>query len=134
MKKLTTFAMAAAIASGMAFGATTAFADGHSGPKTGTFVGKTKHVTTGGASVVKTVAGAHVVILDKDFDLDGAPDPRVGFGKDGKYDHSTDLGKLGSIKGLQAFAVRASIDVAKYNEVYIWCRKFNVPLGVAKLN
>jgi hypothetical protein len=84
--------------------------------------------------VLKTANGGAVVILDKNFSLDGAPDPRVGFGKNGQYDAASDVGKLGNHKGLQAFVVPAGVDVSKYDEVYIWCRKFSVPLGVAALN
>ncbi|MEL6482812.1 MAG: DM13 domain-containing protein, partial [Pseudomonadota bacterium] len=72
--------------------------------------------------------------LAGDFSLDGAPDPRVGLGKDGKYDEATDMGELRSITGLQAYAVPDGVDVSGYNEVYIWCRKFSVPLGVASLD
>ncbi len=107
-----------------------AFADATT---SGTFKGASDHVTTGGVSIVKTANGGHVVILDTDFSLDGAPDPRVGLGKSGKFVESTDLGKLKKISGLQAYVVPASIDVSNFDEVYIWCRKFSVPLGVAKL-
>ena len=99
----------------------------------GTFVGASDHITKGGVSIVKTANGGHVVILDTNFSLDGAPDPRVGLGKSGKYDDTTDLGKLVKINGLQAYVVPASVNVANFDEVYIWCRKFSVPLGVAKV-
>jgi len=99
----------------------------------GAFVGANKHITTGNVSIVRTASGGAVVILDNNFSLDGAPDPRVGLGRDGKYDNSTDLGKLVKVNGLQAYAVPAGVDVSKFNEVYIWCRKFNVSLGVASL-
>lgn len=98
----------------------------------GSFTGASNHITTGGVSIVETSAGS-VVLLAADFSLDGAPDPRVGLGKDGTYDEATDLGELRSITGLQAYAVPAGVDASAYNEVYIWCRKFSVPLGVASL-
>lgn len=101
--------------------------------RVGTFEGASDHVTSGAVSVVNTIKGGSVVILDSDFSLDGAPDPRVGLGRSGKYDKATDLGKLQKIKGLQAYIVPAGVNVAEYDEVYIWCRKFNVPLGVAAL-
>ena len=100
----------------------------------GSFKGASKHVTTGGVSIEKTADGATTVVLGKDFSLDGAPDPRVGFGNNGKFASSTDLGKLVKLNGRQTYVVPANIDASKFNEVYIWCRKFNVPLGVAKLN
>lgn len=100
--------------------------------KKGEFVGKSDHITTGTVKV-KKVANGYVVKLAENFSLDGAPAPRVGFGKDGKYDESAQLGTLVSIKGKQVYVVPASVDVSKYNEVYIWCEQFSVPLGVAKL-
>ncbi len=100
---------------------------------TGTFTGASDHITTGGVSIIKTAGGGAVVILDKDFSLDGAPDPRVGFGVDGKYVDASDLGVLTSKDGLQVYFVPASVNVDDFNEVYIWCRKFSVPLGVAAL-
>ncbi len=99
----------------------------------GEFTGASEHITTGSVSIVKTKAGGYVVILDKDFSLDGAPDPRVGFGKDGKFIEASDLGALQNKDGLQAYAVPANVNIKDFNEVYIWCRKFNVPLGIAQL-
>ncbi len=101
---------------------------------TGTFTGASDHITTGGVSIVKTANGGAVVILDSDFSLDGAPDPRVGFGVDGAYKDASDLGELISKDGIQVYIVPPSVNVDDFNEVYIWCRKFAVPLGVASLN
>ena len=101
---------------------------------TGQFTGANNHVTTGGVTVVKTADGGAVVILDSDFNLDGAPDPHVGFGRDGTFDVATDLGKLAAATGLQVFVVPASVDVDDYNEIYIWCLEFSVSLGAASLN
>ncbi len=98
----------------------------------GTFTGASDHVTTGGISVIKTANGA-VLVLEGDFSLDGAPDPKLGFGKNGKYDAKSKIAHLGKIKGLQVYKIPASIDPSKYNELYVWCEKFSVPLGVAKL-
>lgn len=100
----------------------------------GTFIGASDHITTGGVEVIKNDDGSHTVILGADFSLDGAPDPRVGFGNDGTYDTSTGLGLLTSLNGTQSFIVPASIDPADFNEIYIWCLKFSVPLGVASIN
>ncbi len=98
----------------------------------GEFTGASDHITTGGVSVIKTDKG-HVVVLGSDFSLDGAPDPKVGFGKDGKYDIKAQLAKLKSKTGEQRYLIPTSVNVNNYNEVYIWCEKFSVPLGVAEL-
>lgn len=98
----------------------------------GQFAGASDHATSGGVSVVQTDAGV-VVVLEENFSLDGAPDPKVGFGKDGVYDIKSQLSPLAANTGRQSYPVPATIDTSKYNEVYIWCEQYSVPLGVAKL-
>lgn len=98
----------------------------------GTFVGKSNHVTSGKVSIVKTGSGFELVLEDS-FKFDGAPDPKLAFGKNG-YDKTTLFSKLNANSGKQVYALPASIDVSQYNEVWVWCEKFSVPLGVAKLN
>ena len=71
--------------------------------------------------------------LKDDFTFDGAPDPRVGFGASGKFVAATDFEPLRSNSGAQVYKVPANVDPTAYDEVYIWCRKYSVPLGVAKL-
>lgn len=100
---------------------------------TGSFSGANDHITTGGVTIVKTADGGAVVILDTDFSLDGAPDPIVGFGKDGTFAKTSGLGSLLQNTGLQVFVVPASVDVDDFNEVYIWCEQFAVSLGVASI-
>lgn len=101
---------------------------------TGQFTGANNHVVKGGVTVVKNADGTATVTLGPDFFLDGAPDPRVGFGKDGKYVKGTDVGLLKANTGQQTFTVPASINVDDFNEVYIWCLKFSVSLGVASVS
>ena len=105
-----------------------------SSASSGTFTGASDHITTGGVQVVKTADGGAVVILDSDFSLDGAPDPRVGFGSDGTFVEASDLGELQNLTGVQVYIVPPSVNVDDFNEVYIWCLKFGVPLGVASLH
>ena len=95
----------------------------------GTFEGRTDHTTTGGVTVLKTDADT-IVVLESDFFLDGAPDPKLGFGKDG-YDPSTKFSHLQSNTGAQMYVIPEDIDPSQYNEIWVWCEKFNVPLGVA---
>lgn len=99
----------------------------------GAFTGLSNHVTKGDVAVVDTGSGWEIHLKDT-FWFDGAPDPRVGFGKDGAFVDPTDFEPLRSDAGAQVYKVPASIDPSKFNEVYIWCRKFSVPLGVAKIN
>jgi electron transfer DM13 len=99
---------------------------------TGTFTGASGHATTGSVEVVKTDDGWEVRLKD-DFTFDGAPDPRVGFGIAGKFVALTDFEPLRSNSGAQIYKVPTGIDPAAFDEVYIWCRQYSVPLGVAKL-
>ena len=58
----------------------------------------------------------------------------MGFGRDGKFVDPTDFEPLRQNTGAQVYKVPANIDPTQFNEVYIWCRKFSVPLGVATLD
>ncbi|MEM8753091.1 MAG: DM13 domain-containing protein [Pseudomonadota bacterium] len=108
-----------------------AFADGHA--RSGTFTGLSNHVTKGEVSVVKTDDGYEIRLADS-FWFDGAPDPRVGFGKDGKFVDATDFEPLREDSGAQVYKVPANLDPAEFDDVFVWCRRFSVPLGVASLN
>lgn len=110
--------------------ASPALAGGHG--RIGSFTGASGHVTTGRAELAKE-NGKFVVHLLDDFVFDGAPDPKVALGRNG-YDKSTLMGPLRSNSGKQSYAVPAGINADQMNEVWIWCERFNVPLGVAKLN
>ena len=97
----------------------------------GTFSGQSGHAASGGVSVVKTAKGAQVV-LDPNFKFDGAPDPKLGFGKNG-YVKSTQFSPLKSNRGGQTYEIPTAIEPTDYTEVWIWCEKYAVPLGVATL-
>jgi len=98
---------------------------------TGTFVGQSEHVTTGTASIEKD-GDRVLLVLGKDFSLDGAPEPTIGFSKDGKFDLKTEFTQLKSNHGHQVYEIPASVDIASYDAVTVWCSKFSVPLGTAK--
>ncbi len=97
----------------------------------GEFRGKSGHAASGGVSGVKTATGV-VVVLAPDFKFDGAPDPKLGFGKNG-YVKSTQFSPLKSNNGKQTYEIPATIDPADYTEIWVWCEKYSVPLGVATL-
>jgi hypothetical protein len=63
----------------------------------GTFVGKNGHLASGGVAVVRTASGL-AVVLRGNFKFDGAPDPKLGFGKGG-YFKSTQFSALKSNTG-----------------------------------
>jgi hypothetical protein len=97
----------------------------------GAFSGKSGHAASGGVRIVKTGTGVSVV-LDSDFKFDGAPDPKLGFGKNG-YVKATQFSALKSNTGEQTYEIPAAIDPADYTEVWVWCEKYSAPLGVATL-
>ena len=98
----------------------------------GTFVGATGHTTSGGVSV-EVNGDTREVVLAADFYLDGAPDPKVGFGTNGEYASHAQLAHLDKNTGEQRYTIPADLDISGFNEIYIWCEKFSVPLGVAKI-
>lgn len=102
------------------------------GEGSGTFNGASGHEVRGKVDVVRTDSGWQVR-LGEDFFLDGAPDPRVGFGSGGRFAAATDFEALRRNTGAQVYNVPAGIDPAGYDEVYIWCGQFSVPLGVAQI-
>ena len=97
----------------------------------GEFSGESGHKASGGVSVEQS-AGGPVVVLGSDFRFDGAPDPKLGFGKGG-YDQSTKFSALKANSGAQTYKLPPSIDPADYDEVWLWCEQYAVPLGRATL-
>jgi len=102
------------------------------GEGAGSFNGMKGHKAAGQVAVVRTADGWEVRIED-DFTFDGAPDPWVGFGKSGSFVPATDFHRLRSNTGAQVYQVPADIDPAAYDEVYIWCRRYSVPMGSAQI-
>jgi hypothetical protein len=97
----------------------------------GQFVGKKGHKTSGGVAVVKTAKGM-AVVLEPDFSFDGAPDPKLGFGRNG-YDPASQFSALKANQGTQRYEIPESLTPGAYNEIWVWCERYSVPLGVAKL-
>ena len=98
----------------------------------GTFSGRSDHITTGKVSVVKTASGYQLSFAN-DFSLDGAPDPVVALGNGETFSVSNKLGVLKHKTGAQIYNLPANFTPGEFSEVYVWCEKFSVPLGVAKL-
>ena len=97
----------------------------------GLFIGKSNHVTTGKVELVKTDGGVEVR-LGRNFNFDGAPDPKVVLGKSGSRQRFL-IAHLKRNKGRQSYALPAGVDESKYNEVWLWCQRYSVPLGYARL-
>ena len=121
----------AAMALLAAFGLATLTATPSALAASGKFTGASKHETSGSVTIKKKGSG-WVLVLGKDFKFDGAPDPKWSFGNDG-VDKSTIFTPLRKNSGAQTYEIPANIDPTKYKEVILYCEKYSVPLGVAKL-
>ncbi len=98
----------------------------------GTFIGASNHATSGHVSIFRS-GKTWVVSFADDFSFDGAPDPKVGFGNKGKFDAKSTLAPLKNNSGAQIYVVPGDVDVGDYLQVFLWCEKFSVPLGIADL-
>ncbi len=96
----------------------------------GKFSGASGHTTKGSVSVTKS-GGKLVVKLGGDFYLDGAPDPYVALGNSARPTKL--LAVLRKKRGAQTYSVSATAALEKATHAIIWCKKFSVPLGIARL-
>ena len=99
----------------------------------GTFDGRSDHITTGGVTIEKAESG-YQLTLAADFSLDGAPDPVVALGNGETFLVTNKISALKNKTGQQTYQLPASFTPGQFSEVYVWCEKFSVPLGVAKLS
>ena len=92
------------------------------------------HETTGRADVVLD-AGKTFVRLSN-FSTSNGPDVRVVLvvGKEPGSAKSLDLGSLKGNIGDQNYEVPAGTDLSKFGAISIWCKRFSVNFGDAKLS
>ncbi|MFC0624331.1 DM13 domain-containing protein [Kribbella deserti] len=102
-----------------------------------------EHDTSGTARIVQLADGSRVLRLEG-LDTSDGPDLKVWLsdaavreGKagwhvfdDGRYEN---LGRLKGNKGNQNYAIPAGVDLKNFTSVSIWCDRFNVSFGAAKL-
>lgn len=98
----------------------------------GTFTGASGHKTSGSVEVTKE-NGSIVIKLGESFSLDSAPDAYVALGNASKPTEGGLLGKLDSWTGEQSYSTPTTAALEDATEVIIWCKKYAVPLGVAKI-
>ena len=109
-----------------------AFAASPSLAASGTFKGASSHKTTGSVTVTEK-GGKLVIKLGSNFSLDGAPDPYVSLGNGSRPVKGGTAGVLAKNKGAGTYSVPATAVTKAAKEVVIWCKKYAVPLGVARL-
>ncbi|WP_019888254.1 DM13 domain-containing protein [Streptomyces purpureus] len=102
-----------------------------------------EHTTTGTAKLIRLADGSHTLRLEN-LDTSNGPDLRVWLTDapvkegtagwrvfdDGKY---VSLGKLKGNKGDQNYAIPADVKLSDYSSVSIWCDRFDVSFGAARL-
>ena len=73
------------------------------------------------------------VLILNDFKVDKVPDGYVYLTKNGDWMHGVELGKLNKFSGTVSFELPAGLDPMDFDSVIIWCKKFNVEIGRARL-
>lgn len=109
-------------------------AEQQNSPKTvnkGDFKGLRGHNASGTASVIAS-GGKNFVRLEN-FSVTNGPDLFVAFGNGGSVDEGAILERLKANNGDQNYEIPASIDLSKYSQVFIYCKAFAYPFGVADL-
>jgi len=98
----------------------------------GSFPSSSKYNISGDVKVTKS--GDKITItLGKGYTMGAAPDPYISLAK-GSQPVTGGIIKLITKQGGQSFTFSAkSLDLAKVDSVVIWCKKFSVPLAVAKI-
>ena len=103
----------------------------------GTFRGASGHATSGSVTVtqqalaITQVDEYHAAVIATT--LDGAPDPYVSLGNRSRPVKGGTAGVLRRLKGAGTYSVPAPSATRNAKQVVIWCRKYAVPLGVARL-
>ena len=129
LTKIVSMLTGLAVVAGLTLGTSAAFAGNVL--QTGNFKGAGGHRSAGKVQIIKD-GGVTKIVFNKNFRLNSAPDPRIAFGN-GRYVRGTIFTKLKKLRGAQAYVVPARIDPTKFSQVWLWCKKFDAPLGVANL-
>lgn len=96
----------------------------------GSFVGLANHDAEGHARILK-IGEKNYLRLEENFRVTNGPDLFIYLGRDGKHNPEARLGALKGNAGSQNYEIPDSLNLADYNEVWVWCRAFSVPFGKA---
>jgi len=106
---------------------------------TGSFVSRNRYTVTGTATTYQLTDGQRILRL-QDFESTNGPDLYVYLTVAGAGDDDAalaadfiDLGVLSGNIGNQNYVIPAEVDLALYDTVVIWCRRFTTSFGVADL-
>ena len=99
--------------------------------ETGSFIGQSGHTVSGEFQIIKK-GEVHYLVLQDNFKFDGAPDPKIGFSKNDEFSEDTLFSGLNLDEGKQIYRLPFDFNPAQYDEVTLWCDKFNANLAEAK--
>ncbi len=99
--------------------------------ETGSFVGQGGHTVSGDFEIIKK-GEIHYLVLQDNFEFDGAPDPKIGFSKRDRFTEDSLFSGLNADAGKQIYRLPFDFNPADYDEVTIWCDKFDADLAEAK--
>ena len=99
--------------------------------ETGSFIGQSGHTVSGDFQIIKQ-GEIHYLVLQDNFKFDGAPDPKIGFSKNNEFSEDTLFSGLNSDEGKQIYRLPFDFNPAQYDEVTLWCDKFDADLAEAK--
>lgn len=95
------------------------------------FAGENDHVVSGGVEIIQK-GDIQYLVLQKNFQFDGAPDPKLGFSKGDQFVEESLFSGLNQDDGQQIYRLPFGFNATNYDEVTIWCDEFDVPLAEAK--
>jgi len=111
----------------------------HAASKNATFRSAKNYTTRGTARIANTASP--VVTFSTNFRTSSGPRLRVYLSSapagsaERKYnDDIIDLGVLKSRTGAQSYTIPAGVNLSKYRTIVIWCAKFHVLFGTARLS
>ncbi len=99
--------------------------------ETGSFTGQSGHTVSGEFQIIKK-GEIHYLVLQDNFQFDGAPDPKIGFSKNDEFSEDTLFSGLNLDEGKQIYRLPFDFNPDQYDEVTLWCDKFNADLAEAK--
>lgn len=100
---------------------------------TGVFVGfGSLDNATGTVRIIETPIG-FVMRFEEDFKVVDELDAYIGFGKDGKYIEGSEMAPLKRNIGAQNYQADKAFDTERFNEVWIWSKRFSKPVAKAIL-
>ena len=94
-------------------------------------IGESNHEAVGTISLYQSQQ-ANVLVFESNFRLIGPKAPTVAFGRDG-YEAAAKVGKLVRNSGRQSYRVPSSIQLRRFNEIWLWHEQTGRPLGLGRL-